>query len=92
MEKPGFEKEEQGELVLESAGEPFKRYLLINLVRKINAVSIRDASFPPVVEEFSERFAGYLVVSLVDIFSGYDQCILDPASRDITAFHKPWYS
>src|SRR5205807_3318365 len=29
------------------------------------------------------------VVSLVDLFSGYDQCTLDPASRDITAFHTP---
>ena len=41
------------------------------------------------MEEFSERFAGYLVVSLVDLFSGYDQCTLDPAARDITAFHTP---
>ena len=38
------------------------------------------------MEEFSERFAGYPVVSLVDLFSGYDQCTLDPASCDITAF------
>ena len=39
------------------------------------------------MEEISERFAGYPVVSLVDLFSRYDQCTLDPASRDITAFH-----
>ena len=41
------------------------------------------------MEEFSERFAGYPVVSLAALFSGYDQCTLDPASRDITAFHMP---
>ena len=41
------------------------------------------------MKEFSERFAGYPVVSLVDLFSGYDQCTLDPASRDIMAFHTP---
>ena len=87
MEKPGFEKDEEGELVLDSAGKPFKRYRLINSAQKINAVSIRDASLPPAVAEFSERFAGYLVVSLVDLFSGYDKCTLDPASRNITAFH-----
>ena len=62
---------------------------LINSAQEINAVSIRDASLPPAVEEFSERFAGYPVVPLVDLFSGYDQCTLDPASRDITAFHMP---
>ena len=89
VEKPGFEKDEEGELVLDSAGKPFKRYRLINSAQKINAVSIRDPSLPPAVEEFSERFAGYPVVSLVDLFSGYDQCTLDPASRDITAYHTP---
>src|SRR5205085_5451984 len=70
-------------------GKPFNRYRLINSAQKINAVSIRDASLPSAVEEFSERFAGYPVVSLVDLFSSYDQCTLDPASRDITAFHTP---
>ena len=89
MEKPIFEKDEEGELVLDSVGKPVKRYRLINSAQKINAVSIRGASLPPAVEEFSERFAGYLVVSLVDLFSGYDQCTFDPASRDITAFHTP---
>ena len=89
MEKLGFQKDEEGELVLDSAGKPFKRYQLINSAQKINAVSICDASLPPAVEEFSDRFAGYPVVSLVDLFSGYDQCILHPASRDITAFHTP---
>ena len=39
--------------------------------------------------EFSERFARYPVVSLVDLFSGYDQSTLDPASRDSTAFYTP---
>ena len=89
VEKPRFKKDEERELVLDSAGKPFKRYRLINLAQKINAVSIRDASLPPPVEEFSERFAGYPIVSLVDLFSRYDQCTLDPASRDIMAFHTP---
>ena len=86
METPGFEKDEEGELVLDSEGMPFKWYRLINLAQKINTVLIRDASLPPAVEEFSDRFAGYPVVSLVDLFSGYDQCTLNPVSRNITAF------
>ena len=87
VEKPGFKKDEEERLVLDSAGKPFQRYRLINSAQKIDAVSILDASLPLAVEEFSERFAGYLAVSLVDLFAGYDQCTLDPASRDITAFH-----
>ena len=89
VEKPGYEKNESGKLVVDSAGKPIKRYRLINTAQRINAVSIRDASLPSAVEEFSERFAGYPVVSLVDLFSGYDQCTLDPVSRDITSFHTP---
>ena len=70
VEKPGFEKDEEGQLVWDSVGKPLKRYQLINSAEKINAVSIRDASLPLAVEQYSERFAGYLVVSLVDLFSG----------------------
>ena len=87
MEKPGFKKNEEGELELDSAGKPFKWYQLIYSAQKINAVLIREAGLPPAVEEFSERFVGYLVVSLGDLFSRYNQCTFDPASRDITAFH-----
>ena len=89
MEKLGYEKDESGKVLLDRRGQPIKRYRLINSAQRINAVTIRDASLPPAVEEFSEKFAVYLLVSLVDLFSGYDQCTLDPASRDITAFHTP---
>ena len=89
VEKTGFERDEEGELVLDSVGKPFKRYRLIISALKINAVSICDANLPPAVEEFSEWFAGYLVVSFFDLFSRYTKCTLDPASRHITAFHTP---
>ena len=49
MEKPGVEKDEEEELVLDSGGKLFKRYRLVNSAQKINAVSIRDASLPPAV-------------------------------------------
>src|SRR5437660_2150911 len=86
VEKPGYEKDENGKVLWDRRGQPIKRYRLINSAQRINAVTIRDASLRPAVEEFSEEFAGYPVVSLVDLFSGYDQCTLDPASRDITVF------
>src|SRR5205085_8718250 len=89
VEKPGYEKDESGKMLLDRRGQPIKCYRLINSAQRINAVTIRDASLPPAVEEFSEKFAGYPVVSMVDLFSGYDQCTLDPASRDITTFHTP---
>ena len=41
---------------------------------------------PPSVDEFSEDFAGYLITSVIDYYSGYNQIPLDERSRDITAF------
>ena len=89
VEKPGFEKDEDGNLILDSNQKPIKRYPLINSAQRINAVSIRDASLPPGADEFSEKFAGYPLISLVDLYLGYDQCTLAPELQDITAFHTP---
>ena len=62
---------------------------LINDAQKANAVTIRDAFVPPGAEEFSEDFGGCKVLSLLDLFSGYDQIALDPVSRDLTTFLTP---
>lgn len=62
------------------------KYRLINSTQKLNAVMIKDASLPPTVDEFSEEFTGYPLISLLDLFSGYDQCALAEESRDMTAF------
>ena len=55
----------------------------------MNAVTIRDALIPPNVDEFVERVAGRLLISLVDLFSGYDSVPLHLESRDITAVITP---
>ena len=56
VEKLGFKKDAEGELVLQMAGKTFKRYQIINSAKKMNVVSIRDAGLPPAVEESSEKF------------------------------------
>jgi hypothetical protein len=58
----------------------------INDVQPLNRVTIRDAGMPPFVDEFSEDFAGYPIVSAIDYFSGYYQISLDKRSRDLTSF------
>src|SRR5436305_8327365 len=62
------------------------KYRMINDVQPLNKVTIRDAGMPPSVDEFSEEFAGYPVLTSVDYYSGYDQLMLDKRSRDLTAF------
>lgn len=65
-----------------------KHRLVQNAVH-MNKVSRRDANLPPTADEFSEKFAGCKILSLMDMFSGYDQITLHPDSRDMTAIHTP---
>ena len=53
-------------------------------------MTIKDASLLPTVDEFSEEFTRYPLISLLDLFSGYDQCSLALESRDMTAFMMPF--
>ena len=66
-----------------------RKYRLVNYAVELNKVTIRDANLFPAVNSFSEEFAGYAVISLIDFFSGYDQIELDVKSRDMTAFMIP---
>jgi hypothetical protein len=41
---------------------------------------------PPNINKFSKEFTRYIVASLLNIFSGYNQALLALKSRDLTAF------
>ena len=65
------------------------KYRLINTTIKINRVTIRDANLPPSVNKFSKKFVKYIITSLIDFFSGYNQIELDEKRRDLIAFYTP---
>jgi hypothetical protein len=62
--------------------------LVIDL-QNLNAVTIRDSSLPPNVNEFAEQFLGYSMYGLLDLYSGFDARIVAPKSRPLQAFHTP---
>ena len=64
-------------------------YHLINTAQRLNTVTIKDASLPPSADEFSEEFAGFPLLSLLDLFSGYDQWELNLSTWDMTGFQTP---
>jgi len=66
-----------------------KGYRLLNTAQRLNAVTIKDASLPPSAEEYSEDFAGFPVLFLLDLFLLYDQMALAEICRDLTAFQTP---
>ena len=59
-------------------------YRFINDVQLLNKVTIRDSGMPPSVDEFSEDFAGYPILSAIDYFSGYYQIPLDKSGHDLS--------
>lgn len=61
--------------------------LVIDL-QKLNAVTIRDASLPPRVEDFAEGFVGRAIYGAADLFAGFDARIVSVKSRPLTAFHS----
>ena len=65
------------------------RYRLINSAIHMNRVTIKDATLPPVADEFSEEFAGLQIASYVDFMSGYDQVTVDEKYRDMSAIMTP---
>ena len=62
------------------------QHQLINDMQCLNKVTIRDARMPPTVDEFSEDFMGYPIISGIDYYSSYNEILLDAASQDLTTF------
>lgn len=65
------------------------QYRMVNAAMFLNKVTVRDATLPPIADEFAERFAGMILLTLADFFSGYDQIELHILDRDMTAFMTP---
>ena len=64
--------------------KPGEYRLILSVIKQISE-TIRDAGLTPNVEEFSERFAGQVISSLMDFLAGYEQVPLAEESRDIRA-------
>jgi hypothetical protein len=58
-------------------------------LQPLNAVSVRDAGLPPILDEFVEPFSGRQCYTVFDMLSGYDARRIHPSSRELTAFWTP---
>ena len=58
----------------------------INDIQPVNIITIRESGLSPSVDEFSEKFVGYLISSPIDYFSRYFEIPLATSSRDLTGF------
>jgi hypothetical protein len=62
---------------------------MVHDLQLLNTISIRNASVPPILDEFVESFAGCKIYTVLDIHGGYDQRELDESSQNMTTFHTP---
>jgi hypothetical protein len=62
---------------------------IVHDLQALNAVSIRDAGGPPILDDFVEPFAGCQCYTVFDLFWGFDGRRVHPKSRDLTAFSTP---
>ena len=62
---------------------------MVHDLQKLNSVTIRDTGVPPILDEFVESFAGKPIYSVLDMYWGFYARIMDPESRDLTAFQTP---
>ena len=60
---------------------------VVHDLQPLNAVTVRDATLPPRVDNMIESFLGRAMYGLFDLKSGYDSQILVPISRDLTSFY-----
>jgi len=62
---------------------------IVHDLQKLNKVTKRDAGVPPILDEFVEAYAGRSIYSVLDMYWGFYARIMDPVSRDMTAFQTP---
>ncbi|GBG93374.1 hypothetical protein CBR_g67395, partial [Chara braunii] len=78
------EREEAFSLSLSDVGKAMDLDL-----QRLNAVTVRDAGGLPNADALSESCAGRPIISLIDLYSGYDQFPVYPPDRPVTAMHTP---
>jgi hypothetical protein len=62
---------------------------IVHNLEPLNAVTIRDAGVPPIVDEVVEDFANRTCYFYGDLYVGFDERGLDEESRDLTTFQSP---
>ena len=58
-------------------------------LQPLNAITIKDAGMPPILDDFVGPFAGRHCNTAFDLFCGFDARKVHPDSRDLTAFQTP---
>ena len=67
-----------------------KSLRIVQSLEPLNKVTIQHSGVPPFTDQLAEHFAGRACGSMMDLYVGYDERALAPASRDYTTFQTPY--
>ena len=57
-------------------------------LQPLNAVVVKDAGLPPMVEQYTESFGAWGCYGIFDLMVGFDQHVLALQSQDLTTFQS----
>jgi transposase InsO family protein len=66
-----------------------KALRFIQDAQEVNRHTIRNSGVPPNADELAEDVGGRAIISVFDLYSGYDQISLHPEDRDIFGLQTP---
>jgi len=55
----------------------------------LNIIIRRDINLLLFINKFINKFIGYYIISLINLYSSYNQILLYPKSRDLIVFFIP---
>jgi len=62
---------------------------IVHNLTPLNAITVRDSQEPPLVYLYAEQYSARSIYSELDLFVGYDHCMLAEEFRDYTTFDTP---
>jgi hypothetical protein len=62
---------------------------IVHDLQPLNAVSVKDSSLPPNINDFADSFVGHSVYIVADLFAGYDGRRLAEDSQELTTTDSP---
>ena len=63
---------------------------IVQSLEPLNKVTIVHSGVPPFTDQLAKQFAGCVCNSMMDLYVGYNKCVLAPSSQDLTTFQTPY--
>ena len=63
---------------------------IVHSLEPLNKITIKHSGVPPIPDHMAEQFAGHTCGALLDLYVGYDECLIAESLRDLTTFQTPF--